>query len=186
MIVGIDEAGRGPLAGCVVACALSLDKQPPFTPQDSKKLSSSAREKMYDWLQYNSLFSVAIATNQEIDKVNILEATFLAFSRAIEGLIQKAPNLKKANFIIDGNLFRTNLPIKYTCVEKADTKIKEVMCASIVAKVVRDHLMQVADFLYPEWEFNKHKGYPTSKHFSLIEKYPLTPLHRRSFWPCSL
>ncbi len=105
-------------------------------------------------------------------------------NRAIEKLVYKVPHLAKATFIVDGNIFRTNLRINYTCIEKADQKIKEVSCASIVAKVTRDYLMRLTDFLHPEWNFSKHKGYPTLEHFSLIKKYSLTPFHRRSFAPC--
>lgn len=184
MIVGVDEAGRGPLAGSVVACALHLKNPALFEARDSKALSEGARQNLFERLTKHSIYAVDIATAREIDKFNILEATFLACNRAIEKLFKKAPHLKKAKFIIDGTLFRTPHRIKYECVPKADTKIKEVACASVMAKVTRDYLMGVADSLYPEWEFIKHKGYPTKKHFSLIKKHSLTPLHRRSFSPC--
>jgi len=186
MVVGVDEAGRGPLAGVVVACALSLKKDPPFEVKDSKLLTPLSREKAFSWLLTNSQFAVEMATVSEIDKFNILEATFLTFNRSIKSLLKIAPSLKRAKFIIDGTLFRTNLPINYLCMKEADRKVKEVSCASIMAKVTRDHLMQTADFLYPEWNFSKHKGYPTSEHFSLIKKYRLSPLHRRSFRPCKI
>ena len=186
MIVGVDEAGRGPLAGVVVACALHLKKPAPSTVKDSKALSPSLREDIFLWLQSNAIFSVGIAEPREIDKINILEATLLAFDRAIKKLIKKSSRLKQANFIIDGNVFRTSLDVKYTCMKKADEKIKEVSCASIVAKVTRDYLMNFVDFLYPEWDFLRHKGYPTARHFSLIKKHSLTPFHRRSFAPCGL
>lgn len=184
MIVGVDEAGRGPLAGDVVACALCLLREAPPEVRDSKELSPDLRERIIPWIFENAVFSVSRATPVEIDKHNILEATFLAFNRAIEGLLKKLPALKDADFIIDGNLFHTKLSIKYTCVEKADKTIKQVSCASIVAKVVRDYFMNLAGFLYPQWNFSRHKGYPTKEHFSLLDKYPLTPLHRRSFSPC--
>ena len=184
MIVGVDEAGRGPLAGVVTACALHLKQDPPFAVKDSKKLSSSAREEIFSWLTKRAVFAVGIASNQEIDKINILEATLLAFNRAIEKLLEKSPKLRKARFIVDGNHFRSDLKLNYICQPKADTCVKEVSCASIVAKVVRDYLMRSVDFLYPEWNFSQHKGYPTAEHFSLIEKYALTPFHRCSFSPC--
>ena len=184
MVVGLDEAGRGPLAGVVVACALHLKKEPPFTIKDSKSLSASMREEIFSWLTYKSVFGVGIASNQEIDKVNILEATFLAFNRAIKKLLSKSAKLKKAKFIVDGNHFRSDLELNYICQPKADVYVKEVSCASIVAKVVRDYLMNSVDFLYPQWNFSQHKGYPTAEHFSLIEKLTLTPFHRRSFSPC--
>lgn len=185
MIVGVDEAGRGPLAGVVTACALCFLKQPPFSVRDSKELSAARREEMFPWLIDNTLACVGIASPEEIDKYNILEATMRAANRAIEGLLAKSPKLARARFIIDGNIFRTHLDIDYECIEKADKTVKEVSCASIVAKVTRDHLMGIADFLYPEWSFRKHKGYPTKEHFSLIKQYPVSPLHRKSFFPCS-
>jgi ribonuclease HII len=184
MIVGIDEAGRGPLAGAVMACALALPKNPPFKVRDSKALSASSREDIFFWLSSNANFCVDIATHEEIDKFNILEATLLAFNRAIRGLIAKSPELAAATFIVDGNIFRTDLNLDYKCIKGADRKIKEVACASVVAKVARDHLMYSIDFLYPQWYFSKHKGYPTPQHFSLIKKHTLTPFHRRSFSPC--
>ena len=184
MIVGIDEAGRGPLAGAVVACALCLKKKPSFKVRDSKALSPSLREGIFHWLTSNSVFAIGIADAIEIDRVNILQATFLAFNRAIKNIIKKNPDLKQAQFIIDGNMFRTDLNLKYKCIIKADEKIQEVSCASIVAKVVRDHLMNMVDFLYPNWNFSKHKGYPTKEHFSLINKHSLSPFHRQSFTPC--
>ena len=181
MIVGVDEAGRGPLAGAVVACALCLKETPPFTVKDSKAISAKAREEIFSWLVSGAIFGVGIAGQKEIDEFNILEATFLAFNRAIKKLIEKSPNLKNADFIIDGNHFRTDLGFKYTCLKGADRKVKEVSCASIVAKVVRDYLMNSVDFLYPEWNFSKHKGYPTAEHFALVKKQALTPFHRRVF-----
>jgi len=184
MVVGIDEAGRGPLAGAVVACALALRKKPPFKVRDSKALSANLRQDIFSWLWSNAHFCVDIATHEEIDKFNILEATFLAFNRAIKGLLDKFPRLAKATFIVDGANFRTDLDLDYRCLKGADKKIKEVACASVVAKVARDHLMNSLDFLYPEWNFSKHKGYPTAQHFSLIKKYKLTPFHRRNFSPC--
>jgi ribonuclease HII len=185
MVVGIDEAGRGPLAGVVVACALHLrEKEPPFAVKDSKALGAEARERVFSWLIAHADFSVGIASVTEIDKFNILEATFLAFNRAIEKLLKKFPRLWQADFIIDGNMFRTDLNLNYTCVEKADENIREVACASVIAKVTRDHLMSHLDFLYPQWNFSKHKGYPTAEHFSLLKKHALTPFHRRSFTPC--
>ena len=186
MIVGIDEAGRGPLAGVVVACALHLKYDPPFIAKDSKILSQSKREEFFSWIISNAVFAVDIANSQEIDRFNILEATFIAFNRAIKKLLIKDSNLSKADFIVDGTLFKTDMDLKYTCIKKADQKVKEVSCASIVAKVTRDHLMNSVDFLYPKWNFSKHKGYPTKEHFSLLKKHPLTPFHRKSFSPCRL
>lgn len=181
MIVGIDEAGRGPLAGAVVVCALALKKKFPYLVKDSKSLSEKKREFIFSWILKNCNYTVSAASQREIEKINILNATYLAATRSITSLINKNPNLKKAQFIIDGNCFKTNLAIKYECIEKADQKIAEVACASIVAKVTRDYLMKVADFLYPNWNFSKHKGYPTREHYSLIKEHQISPLHRRTF-----
>lgn len=184
MLVGVDEAGRGPLAGEVVACALHLKDNPPFKVKDSKALSRKLREDFFSWLMPNAVFAIGVSSAKEIDKFNILEATFLAFNRAIENLLKKAPYLKKATFIVDGTMFRTDLNVNYICMKKADEKVKEVSCASIMAKVTRDYFMEILDFLHPEWNFSKHKGYPTAEHFALLKKHSLTPFHRRSFSPC--
>jgi ribonuclease HII len=181
VIVGIDEAGRGPLAGPVVVCALAFCNKFPYPVKDSKSLSADKRELIFSWILENCDYVVGEASQQEIEELNILNATFLAAQRAISGLIDKDAKFKKAEFIIDGNCFRTTLDIKYKCIKKADQKIAQVACASIVAKVTRDYMMKIADFVYPEWNFSKHKGYPTKEHYLLINQYKLSPLHRRSF-----
>ena len=207
MIVGVDEAGRGPLAGCVVACALYIKNKTKLIKagprdisgyfrwvwgtgrlaiKDSKKLSLAQREIIFEQFRENTVFSLGIATHKEIDKINILKATFIAFERAISGLLEKSPRLKRFNFIIDGNRFNTDMPVKYQCVVKADEKIPEVAFASIAAKLFRDYLMGVADMCFPQWNFLKHKGYPTQEHLDIIKKHNLCPLHRRSFAPCRL
>jgi ribonuclease HII len=184
MIVGIDEAGRGPLAGCVVSCALFVKEDPQLPVCDSKSISRIRREQFFSQFKEKTVFGLGLATNGEIDALNILEATFLSFERAIDSLLKKEPKLKKAAFIIDGNRFRTKRKLSYQCIEKADTKIREVAFASIVAKVFRDYLMFVAQAAFPEWKFDKHKGYPTKEHISLIEEYDLCGLHRKTFFPC--
>lgn len=181
MIVGIDEAGRGPLAGNVVACALFLPLNPPFIPKDSKKLSALQRERMFAWLEANSVYGLGEASAQEIDVVNILNATFLAFERAIDALIQKRNELKSAKFIIDGNRFKTKKDIDFQCVIKADATIPEVSCASIMAKVTRDRQMERLHAQYPQYNFLKHKGYPTQDHYAAIKEYGPSPEHRKSF-----
>ncbi len=186
MLVGIDEAGRGPLAGVVVACALYLKRKPQFKVKDSKALSSRARDEAFSWILNNSCFGIGLANRKEIDQLNILQATLLAFNRAVKGLLKKKPQLKKATFIIDGNHFRSDLDLKFRCLKKADQIVAEVSCASVVAKVVRDRLMDCLDFLYPQWKFSQHKGYPTLEHFQLLSKHQLTPFHRRSFGPCQI
>jgi ribonuclease HII len=184
MIVGIDEAGRGPLAGAVTACALHLKSAPPFIPKDSKLLSPALREKYFSWLIENAVYGLGQASHDEIDRYNILEATFIAFDRAITNLLEKALYLKDAQFIIDGNRFKTRLAINYKCVVKADQTVPEVSCASIVAKVTRDKQMDQLAKEYSLWQFEKHKGYPTKEHVELIKKHGLSPIHRKSFGPC--
>lgn len=181
MIVGIDEAGRGPLAGNVVACALFLPLDPPFVPKDSKKLSPLQREKMFAWLETNAVYGIGRACAQEIDEINILNATFLAFERAIDALLQKDPRLQTAKFIIDGNRFKTNKNISFQCVIKADDTILQVSAASIVAKVTRDREMAVLHEQYPQYGFLQHKGYPTQEHYAAIRQYGVSPVHRKSF-----
>jgi ribonuclease HII len=182
MIVGIDEAGRGPLCGPVVVCAYHFIERPLKGPiKDSKKLSFLKRQELFPLLLKKGIFSVALSTAQEIDRHNILEATQGAFNKAIKGIIKKAPFLKDALFIIDGPLFKTSLNIRYRCIKKADELVKEVASASILAKVFRDHLMGILDVLYPEWSFTRHKGYPTSGHRDVLKKLKLTPFHRESF-----
>lgn len=181
MIVGVDEAGRGPLAGCVVSCALYIKERIDLPLKDSKSISQTKRERFFEYLKDKVSFSLGMATSKEIDRYNIIKATYLSFNRAINSLIIKKPQLKKATFIIDGNRFRSELAIDYRCIVKADEKIREVAYASIVAKIFRDYLMKVADFVFPQWNFIKHKGYPTKEHFRLIERYNLSPLHRKSF-----
>lgn len=179
MLVGIDEAGRGPLAGPVAVCALALRDSFPFPVKDSKKLSPQKREILFSWILKNCYYSVALASVGEIKKLNISGATYLAADRAIQALLRRFPKLRKARFIVDGIAFKTNLDIDYCCLKKADEKVAEVACASVVAKVTRDYLMKVADFIYPEWCFSEHKGYPTQKHYALIDQYKFCSLHRR-------
>jgi ribonuclease HII len=181
MIVGVDEAGRGPLAGSVVACALHLPLEPEFMPRDSKLLSAPRREEMFQWLSEHADFAIEVATAREIDDLNIFKATLLAFNRAIERLLRKKPCLREAEFIIDGTHFDNVSGLKARTLIGADKKIKEVSCASIMAKVFRDFLMKELDFLCPQWNFSKHKGYPTKEHFSLIKRYNISAFHRRSF-----
>ncbi len=182
MIVGVDEAGRGPLAGSVVACALYIKDETIGLPlRDSKRLSPLKRYCFFKEFQDKVIFSIGVAEPKEIDRHNILNATFIAFERAIKGLIKKKTSLKNAEFVVDGPYFNTRLPIRVRCLPRADSSIRQVAYASIVAKIFRDYLMQVADFVFPEWEFFIHKGYPTKRHYDLIKKNNLSPLHRKSF-----
>jgi len=176
VIVGVDEAGRGPLAGNVYAAAVILDNHKKIIGlNDSKKLSHKKRESLYDEIKEKAVFGIAFATNEEIDKINILNATFLAMQRAIDQI-----KIKFDYVYVDGNIYPFK-NLKGEAVIKGDSKIEEIMAASILAKVERDRYMVDMDNLYPEYQFFKHKGYPTKLHVELIDKYGLSPIHRKSF-----
>ncbi len=178
-IAGIDEAGRGPLAGPVVAAAVILPEEDllGIGINDSKKLTKKRREELYYLLKGKSLtFGVGIVDNTEIDEINILQATLKAMRNAVETLTVKPDFL-----LVDGNYFK-DFGIPHKKIVKGDSKSISVASASIIAKVVRDGWMiEVADRLYPEFGFAKHKGYGTKEHYRAIEKHGLCPLHRRSF-----
>lgn len=176
-ICGVDEAGRGPLAGPVYAAAVILPQGLVIEGlNDSKKLSEKKRELLYDKVTENAIaWSVGIATEQEIDEVNILQATYLAMRRAVEGLDVKADYA-----LIDGNRMPP-LSIDGETVIKGDALSMSIAAASIIAKVSRDRFMLEIDEKYPEYQFSKHKGYGTALHYEMIEKYGISPVHRRSF-----
>lgn len=176
-VCGVDEAGRGPLAGPVVAaaCILPIDCIIDGL-NDSKKLSEKKRELLFDEIKEKAIaYSIASASNEEIDKLNILNATMLAMARAIEGLPKKADYA-----IVDGNCVR-NFPIPATTIVKGDAKSPSIAAASILAKVTRDRLCMEMDEVYPEYNFKKHKGYPTKEHRELVIKHGPCPLHRLTF-----
>lgn len=177
-IAGIDEAGRGPLAGPVVVGAVIM-KPDSFIEgvNDSKKISESKREKLYEQITEEAIaWSVGIVTEKEIDELNILNATKKALSRAIEGL-EKRPD----RILVDAleNIDTKGIP--YTSVIKGDAKMYSISAASIIAKVTRDRIMREYDEVYPEYGFAKHKGYGTAAHISAIKEHGPCPLHRRSF-----
>jgi ribonuclease HII len=176
-ICGVDEAGRGPLAGPVYAAAVILPQGLVIEGlNDSKKLSEKKRELLYDKVIENAIaWSVGIATEQEIDEVNILQATYLAMRRAVEGLEVKADYA-----LIDGNRMPP-LSIDGETVIKGDALSMSIAAASIIAKVSRDRFMLEIDEKYPEYQFSKHKGYGTALHYEMIEKHGISPVHRRSF-----
>ncbi len=177
MICGVDEAGRGPLAGPVVAaaCILPIDCEIEGL-NDSKKLSEKKREILFDEIKQKAIaYSIASASNEEIDALNILNATMLAMARAIEGLPVKADFA-----IVDGNCVR-NFPIPAITIVKGDAKSPSIAAASILAKVTRDRLCMEMDAMYPEYNFKKHKGYPTKEHRDLVIAHGPCPLHRRTF-----
>ena len=178
VVCGIDEAGRGPLAGPVCAAAVVLPEGVvPEGVNDSKKLSEKKREALFDIICAQALdYSIAFASEKEIDEINILQATFLAMRRAVEGLTVVRPDIA----LIDGNK-EPGLPIAQRTVVKGDARSASIAAASILAKVSRDRLMLEMAERYPEYQFEKHKGYGTKLHYEMIEKYGVSDIHRRSF-----
>lgn len=177
-ICGVDEAGRGPLAGPVCAAAVILPEGAVIEGlDDSKKLTEKKRERLYDIIKETAVaYSVAYGTLEEIETVNILEATYLAMNRAIEGL-----NLKPDFALIDGNRVPRGIKIPCETIVKGDSKSMSVAAASVLAKVTRDRLMLEYDKKYPEYNFKKHKGYGTKEHTELIKQYGPCEIHRLSF-----
>lgn len=177
-ICGVDEAGRGPLAGPVCAAAVILPEGAVIEGlDDSKKLTEKKREKLYDVIKETAVaYSVAYGTLEEIETVNILEATYLAMNRAIEGL-----NVKPDFALIDGNRAPRGIKIPCETIVKGDSKSMSVAAASVLAKVTRDRLMLEYDKKYPEYNFKKHKGYGTKEHTELIKQYGPCEIHRLSF-----
>lgn len=176
-VCGIDEAGRGPLAGNVVAAAVILPKGLVIDGlDDSKKLSEKKREALFDIIQKESVsFSVAWATPREIDELNILGATMLAMHRAVEGL-----DIPADFALIDGNTARGfSIPVK--TIVKGDAKSPSIAAASILAKVTRDRQCLELDMKYPEYGFKKHKGYPTKDHMNKLREIGPCEEHRKSF-----
>ena len=177
-ICGVDEAGRGPLAGPVCAAAVILPEGAVIAGlDDSKKLTEKKREKLYDIIRTTAVaYSVAYGMLEEIETVNILEATYLAMNRAIEGL-----NIKPDFALIDGNRVPRGIKIPCETIVKGDSKSMSVAAASVLAKVTRDRLMLEYDKKYPEYNFKKHKGYGTKEHTELIKQYGPCEIHRLSF-----
>lgn len=177
VVCGVDEAGRGPLAGPVFAAAVILpDGLEDIGLNDSKKLTKKKRDALFDIIKEKATaWSVASASEREIDDLNILNATFLAMKRAVDGLSVR-PNLA----LIDGNrLPKTG--IAEEAIVKGDAKSISIAAASVLAKVSRDRYMLALDKQYPEYLFAKHKGYPTALHYEMIKKYGISPVHRLSF-----
>jgi len=180
LIAGVDEAGRGPLAGPVIAAAVIFDKSKPIIEglADSKKLTARQREQLAERIKTNALcYALGRAEVEEIDQINILHASLLAMKRAVE-LLDIVPDLAR----IDGNK-APDLVCKVETVIGGDATIPEISAASILAKVARDAEMLELDRQYPEYMLAKHKGYPTAIHKELLIKYGPSPIHRRSFGP---
>lgn len=177
LLCGIDEAGRGPLCGPVVAGAVILpDDFDVSALNDSKKLSEAKREKLYDIIVETCDWGVGIATPEEIDAYNILNATYLAMCRAVEGL-KNPPDFA----LVDGNRIPKGLTVPAQAVVKGDAKCPSVSAASVIAKVTRDRLMKELALQYPEYELDKHKGYPTKEHYRKILTHGIAPIYRKSF-----
>lgn len=179
LVAGVDEAGRGPLAGPVVAAAVILDERQPIAGlADSKKLSAGRRERLHDEIMARALCcSVAEASVEEIDRLNILEATMLAMRRAVEGL-----RLKPALVQVDGNRLPV-LGVRAEAVVRGDATVPAISAASIVAKVHRDRWCLAMDARFPAYGLARHKGYGTAAHLAALRRLGPTPLHRRSFAP---
>ncbi|SEQ81843.1 ribonuclease HII [Basfia succiniciproducens] len=179
LIAGVDEVGRGPLVGAVVTAAVILDPNNPIDGlTDSKKLSEKKREKLAEEIKQKALaWSLGRAEPEEIDALNILQATMLAMQRAIKNL-----KIQPHFVLIDGNRI-PQLAIPAQAVVKGDSLVAEISAASIIAKVSRDHEMEVLDKQYPQYEFAKHKGYPTKVHLAKLAEFGVLPQHRRSFSP---
>ncbi|POZ61863.1 ribonuclease HII [Chromobacterium alticapitis] len=180
MICGVDEAGRGPLAGAVFAAAVILDPAKPIGGlADSKVLSEAKRDALAEQIKRDALaWCIASASVEEIDKLNILQATMLAMTRAVEGLSVR-PDLAQ----IDGNRVPKHLPVPGEAIVKGDAKVPAISAASILAKTARDAELVALDALHPQYGFARHKGYPTAEHLAAIEAHGALPVHRKTFGP---
>ena len=178
IICGIDEAGRGPLAGPVHAAAVVLPIGLEIEGlNDSKKLTEKKREQLFDIICEKAIdYSIGVATEQEIDEINILNATFLAMHRAVEGL-----KIKPDYALIDGNQYPRIPFVMEETVVKGDAKSMSIAAASILAKVSRDRFMLQKAEEYPQYQFEKHKGYGTKVHYEAIREYGPSPIHRLTF-----
>ncbi len=178
VVAGVDEAGRGPLAGPVVTAAVILDrKHLPAGLNDSKKLSAPRREALYSEIMDSAIVGIGMAEPEEIDRINVLAATMIAMQRAVQDLA-----VRPAAILIDGN--RTPaFDIQAKAIVKGDAKSLSIAAASIIAKVTRDRIMVEAGRRFPGYGFSGHKGYPTQAHRKALQKIGPCPLHRRSYAP---
>ncbi len=179
LVAGVDEAGRGPLASPVVAAAVILDDLRPIRGlADSKVLTAARREALYDKIMAHALCQcVAHATVEEIDRLNILQATMLAMRRAVQGL-----RLRPAKVLIDGNRIPV-LPVPAEAIVGGDARVASISAASILAKVHRDRLCEDLHSAHPQYGFAQHKGYPTREHLEALRRHGPCGAHRRSFGP---
>ena len=175
---GCDEAGRGCLAGPVVAAAVVLKKDADYSElNDSKQLTEKKRMHLREMIMQEALsYGIGVVTAEEIDKINILNASFLAMHRALDEL-----TLQPEMLLIDGNRFKPYRDIKHVCIVGGDAKYQSIAAASILAKTTRDMMMEQYDMQYPVYNWRKNKGYPTPEHKQAIAEHGTTPLHRMTF-----
>lgn len=180
LVAGVDEAGRGPLAGSVVAAAVILDENRPVAGlTDSKKLSASQRQVLETEIKQNAMaWAIAEASHEEVDQINILQASLLAMRRAVLALGTR-PGL----VLVDGNRLPDLDAYRMRAIVKGDLTEPCISAASILAKQYRDRQMLELDRIYPEYQFARHKGYPTELHRELLKQHGVSPVHRRSFRP---
>ncbi|MDD5409665.1 MAG: ribonuclease HII [Candidatus Omnitrophica bacterium] len=186
LVIGVDEAGRGPLAGPVVAAAVLLKGYNFYNRiDDSKKLSPAKRRNAFFEIKNKSLYAIASVSHRQIDRINILQATILAMQKAILKLARQLgpAELRRAFIIIDGNM-RIKLGLPYQSIVKGDAKSLSIAASSILAKVYRDALMERYHKVYPDYGFDKHKGYPTAEHRLILRKIGPSAIHRKSFLKC--
>lgn len=178
LIAGVDEAGRGPLAGPVVAAAVVFFRSSPHIPvNDSKKLTPQKRARLFPEIIRQSLVGIGVVDESEIDRINIFQATRLAMKKAVMSL-SRTPDL----ILVDGKI-KLDLPIPQKAIVKGDAKSAVIAAASIIAKVFRDAWMEHLDTLYPQYQFRRHKGYGTEIHLEILGRLGPSPVHRRSFSP---
>jgi len=182
-LCGVDEAGRGPLAGAVYAAAVVLNPEKPIEGlADSKKLSEKKRDQLAIEIKVSSLaWAIASASVEEIDSINILQASLLAMRRAVEKLQDSYP-LHLALVQVDGNK-RPKLNVPCEAIVKGDSKVPAISAASILAKTARDEDLYALDKQYPQYGFAKHKGYPTALHIAMLQQHGVSPVHRLSYGP---
>jgi ribonuclease HII len=183
LIIGVDEVGRGPLAGPVMAAAVSL-RTARFKSRidDSKKLTPFQREHAFGEIVNKSVFGIGIINERVIDRLNIQVATRMAMEEAISRLIHKLKtnHRQRIYILVDGNI-KLDIDLPFTNIIKGDSKSKSIACASILAKVIRDRIMDLYDRLYPQYGFKKHKGYPTKRHRTALKRFGPSLIHRKSF-----
>ncbi|MEM9738038.1 MAG: ribonuclease HII [Bacteroidota bacterium] len=186
-IIGCDEAGRGAAAGPVVAAAVILPHSEGLLKEvaDSKLLTAKERIRLRDHIIHEAIgWALGEASAEEIDRVNILQATFLAMHRAISKLLADCPSAQ--HILVDGNRFYPYRPLSHTCIIKGDKHIPVIGAASILAKTARDHMMLTLDRQYADYQWKKNKGYPTAQHCQAIRDRGITPFHRVSYKPCQV